>query len=709
MAVDIFTANNGLQLWRTDGTAAGATMLTTLPDAPSGFVDAAGVTYFTVAKPGQTDLWRTDGTAAGTFDLGSSLQSFTSLSSLGDRMFFIKAGAGLWTSDGTVAGTQPVFSAATAIVASINGDLFVDASQGGQSGLWSWNGVNGPVFLGAITIPVLGGFFATTNFISFDGKTFFTGNDGVHGNQLWSTDGTAAGTTMVTDVNPSGGGLSPFDFDIVGGRLLFVASANGSTEEIWSTDGTTAGTVELTAPGVAPDTVDGDGILTFGNRAYFSDGTALFATDGTVAGTTTAISNVSVFVENHLAEINGRFVMLGRFNNVPELAVSDGTTQGTTVIATGGLLGFTHAGGKLYFEFFPGDGPVGQLWISDGTVAGTHQFDNLVGEPIAAIGGDLLFFDANATPWITDGTAAGTHQVANFMASNFFPLASQVSARDEFFGDGRSDLLIENTAGSVVVGEVAGGQAGLSLVGGLGPEWSFKGAGDFLGDGKAGFLVENTAGSVVVGEVVNGQAALTLVSGLGPEWTFVGAGDFLGDHKDGFLIENTAGSVVVGEVANGQAGYTSVGGLGPEWKFVGAGDFLGDGKSDFLIENSAGSVVVGEVVNGQAALTLVLGLGPEWKFVGTGDFLGDGKRDFLIENSSGAVVVGEVAGGHANLTQIAGLGSEWKFVGSGDYFGEGHDQFLIENSSGAVVVGDWVNSQVHFTQVSALGSEWTFH
>jgi hypothetical protein len=281
--------------------------------------------------------------------------------------------------------------------------------------------------------------------------------------------------------------------------------------------------------------------------------------------------------------------------------------------------------------------------------------------------------------------------------------------REDFHADGQSDFLIENAAGAAVVGEVMGGQAKLSLIGGLGPEWTFVGDGDFLGDGKSDFLIENTASSVVVGEVVNGQAALTLVGGLGPEWRFVGTADFLGDGKSDFLIENTAGSVVVGEVVNGQAALTLVGGLGPEWKFVGAGDFLGDGKSDFLIENTAGSVVVGEVVNGQAALTLVGGLGPEWKFVGTGDFLGDGKDDWLMENTAGAVVVGKVVNGQAAYTQVAGLGPEWKFVGTGDYFGEGHDQFLIENTAGAVIVGDWTGGQLHLTQVSGLGSEWTFH
>jgi beta-glucanase (GH16 family) len=286
----------------------------------------------------------------------------------------------------------------------------------------------------------------------------------------------------------------------------------------------------------------------------------------------------------------------------------------------------------------------------------------------------------------------------------------QIRAADDFSGDGKSNILVENTAGAVYVGETnASGQFAYAPIGGLGSEWSFRGTGDLLGDGNAGFLIENTNGAVDVGEVVNGQASYTPVAGLGPEWSFHGTGDFLGAGNDQFLIENTQGAVVVGEVENGHAAYTTVAGLGPEWKFVGTGDFLGDGLSDFLIENTSGAVVVGEVHNGKAVYTPVAGLGKEWTFVGAGDFLGDGISDFLIENTSGAVVVGEVHNGKAAYTAVGGLGSEWRFVGVGDYGGTGQDSFLIENTTGAVYTGTVVNGKAQYALVGALGSEWSFH
>ena len=211
----------------------------------------------------------------------------------------------------------------------------------------------------------------------------------------------------------------------------------------------------------------------------------------------------------------------------------------------------------------------------------------------------------------------------------------------------------------------------------------------YLGDAQSEQIIENSAGAVVLADLANDAFAYTAVGALGSEWKFETSGDFLNDGVSDSLIQNAAGAVVVAEDAGGSESYTAVGALGPEWKFHGAGDFFGDQNTEFLIENTAGAVVLGTVINAQAAYAQVAALGPEWKFEGVGSFLGDGKAEFLIENSAGAVVVGSVGLDEATTyAQVSGLGPEWRVrAASVTSSATAKIDFLIEYPAGAVFAG----------------------
>lgn len=74
-----------------------------------------------------------------------------------------------------------------------------------------------------------------------NGTLFFAGTDGVHGDQLWESNGTPFGTTMITDINPSEG-FSPSSITNVNGTLFFDANDGVHGDELWASNGFSAGT-----------------------------------------------------------------------------------------------------------------------------------------------------------------------------------------------------------------------------------------------------------------------------------------------------------------------------------------------------------------------------------------------------------------------------------------------------------------------------------
>ena len=74
------------------------------------------------------------------------------------------------------------------------------------------------------------------------GTLFFAADDGVHGKQLWESNGIAAGTVMVADISPAGKSSSPAYLTNVNGSLFFSANDGTHGVELWQSNGTAAGT-----------------------------------------------------------------------------------------------------------------------------------------------------------------------------------------------------------------------------------------------------------------------------------------------------------------------------------------------------------------------------------------------------------------------------------------------------------------------------------
>jgi ELWxxDGT repeat protein len=94
------------------------------------------------------------------------------------------------------------------------------------------------------------------NGVAFRGGYLFNAGDVEHGRELWFSDGTEAGTHLVKDINPGPALSSPLDITAVGGIAFFSivkqsnAGDNTVLTELWRTDGTAAGTTLVwQAPG----------------------------------------------------------------------------------------------------------------------------------------------------------------------------------------------------------------------------------------------------------------------------------------------------------------------------------------------------------------------------------------------------------------------------------------------------------------------------
>lgn len=273
-----------------------------------------------------------------------------------------------------------------------------------------------------------------------DGTLFFVADDGLHGRELWRSDGTAAGTVLVRDIHPGLRSSDPFCLTHVDGILFFlVDEARGPC--LWKSDGTADGTVKVGALPACKDPlkrrfgmVAVDGRLFFPARD-FAHGTELWTSDGTPEGThmikdirSGSDSSLNPNLLANSVELNGALLFVaddGRHG--PEVWSSDGTASGTVLLRdsiTGPDVFVPHLlgvldGAALFAVKETGSAP--ELWRTDGTTEGTERLVSIgtpaSSAPKAAImdQGALVFpFDDGAhgtEPWRSDGTRDGTHLV----------------------------------------------------------------------------------------------------------------------------------------------------------------------------------------------------------------------------------------------------------------------------------------------------------
>jgi ELWxxDGT repeat protein len=447
-----FGGPSSLGLWRTDGTPKGPWEIRRLRNGWTRLLSASGSRLFYMTGDEGGELWTSDGTTLGTTLVRTFLESahdfippnttFLKATGNGTVTFVAARGqyfiADLWRSDGTPRGTVRLTRfQETSGVKNLRADqiavlgqstLFVSDDGVSGSRLWSSRGSL------ATTAPLVGcpgdcpELLAGTPLVPLGSRVLFAARDG-EGFGLWTSDGTPAGTHLLADLCPGGCEAGPTGFTATAGKIWFRVTFGGS-DHLARTDGTAAGTVVL-APIPASGSLD---LATDGRRVFFAgmdtlDGAQPWVSDGTPAGTARASVLPAPAASSepaNLTALGGRLLFTAWDGTQSALWVADASGSGASIVpgtAVAGKAGpadVTVAGGTAFYVLDRGDGTAAELWRSDGTAAAVvADFPDRSLSDLHDFGGRLLFL---ATPtgdaerhipaaWASDGTAAGTVQI----------------------------------------------------------------------------------------------------------------------------------------------------------------------------------------------------------------------------------------------------------------------------------------------------------
>jgi len=212
---------------------------------------------------------------------------------------YFLAGTDLWRTDGRAAGTTRVATVnaewSWAMIAGEDRLALLTQRPDEDFDLWFSDGrPAGTVHVATVPLPTSRGPRAWPIPLAFVGSTLlFAADDDAHGVELWRSDGTAAGTGLLADINPGPDSSSPGAAASAGSAVLFFAADAEHGREPWTSDGTAAGTALLAdlQPGPLssrdwtdePAAVIGDAFV-FG-ASDGARGLELWRSDGTAAGT----------------------------------------------------------------------------------------------------------------------------------------------------------------------------------------------------------------------------------------------------------------------------------------------------------------------------------------------------------------------------------------------------------------------------------------
>lgn len=424
-----------------------------LPDSePRDLTPGGNQLFFTaIDSTGQRDLWKSDGTGNNTVRVGRNADYSSNfypenMIYVNNLLYFVGAtfnnGRELWKSNGSTAETVEVLNINTILGESslirdffnFNNKLIFVANDAGTrtsppagAEIWTSNGTAAGTVLLSDVLP--GSDSSTRSdalpyFTKFNNLLYFAAEGLVSseptGRELYRTTGLPNEHVLVKDINVGAGGSSPSDLVVSGadfrpdlpGVLYFVAGTEAEGRELWKSDGTT----------------DTAGTVLVRNIRPGSD--------------SSEITNLTPIIRNagsglDLSPSFGVVFSADNGTSGKELWFSNGTTDGTAMIKeitsgeNGTIFGqfISISPGVVLFTVENAVSGKLALWRTDGTDAGTLMIEDFETETDTSkqsneakffrsptlIGSNLYFFLGDDEVWVTNGiNDAGTELIHRF-------------------------------------------------------------------------------------------------------------------------------------------------------------------------------------------------------------------------------------------------------------------------------------------------------
>jgi len=387
--------------------------------SPQNFVEVNGLLYFTVNNA--NELWKTDGTPMGTqcVKIFNAVNSgINHLTVFGDKLIFSAYnGTDIvepWISDGTTEGTLLLSKIGTTVAINnsskpinpynfyaYNNKVFFSAAYNNTTQLWVTDGT----FPGTSVLTITGsGDRDPSGFIPYKDKLVFSCRSSFYSPQLWVTDGTSDSTYELKVFG--NGSINNFNPCIFKDKLYFSAWTASYGEEMWRTDGTTKGTAlfkdikkgELRNSSPRKFTIHDSKLYFIASDDTINNTDKLFYTDGD--------SLYSVKFKQDIYQITDVFVVNNKllaalevnYNN-PSIIyeLNDKTDSLTLFLSRDSSLiknptRLTTWNDKLLFEtgvYFK------YLWITDGTMQNTHSLfpDSIIAYQASFNGNSMFNFN----------------------------------------------------------------------------------------------------------------------------------------------------------------------------------------------------------------------------------------------------------------------------------------------------------------------------